>query len=193
MEIWVKNIFAENISKKNNYTYLCTRKENTYILQHVYSNVQVLDSLRFLKVVNVNGCTSVYSYFHKGWLAKSALPVTRIAKHGGALIWPFVLKLNYDNEIFYWLLNDNSNNDWHFLTICYCMFLYGWFKVWVSYIVVLSNGIFRYMSRGWLGFVCLVYKSADATQRKYRAPTIPVVLGSAFADVHFLWNSCMDL
>ena len=92
MEIWVKNIFAENISKKNNYTYLYTRKENTYILQHVYSIVQVLDSLRFLKVVNVNGCTSVYSYFHKGWLAKSALPVTPIAKHGGSFNLAFCFK-----------------------------------------------------------------------------------------------------
>ena len=33
-------------------------------------------------------------------------------------------RLYSEKELFHWLLN--SNNNWHFLTICYCMLVYGW-------------------------------------------------------------------
>ena len=36
------------------------------------------------------------------------------------------VKLCSENEVFNWSLNSNSNNNRHFLTICYCMFVYGW-------------------------------------------------------------------
>ena len=55
-------------------------------------------------------------------------PVSRIWERGpwvrtAVLGWT----LYSENEISHWLrTNNNSNNNWHFLTISYCMFVYGW-------------------------------------------------------------------
>ena len=35
------------------------------------------------------------------------------------------MKLYSENEIFHWLFNNNSNNNLHFLTIGYCMFVFS--------------------------------------------------------------------
>ena len=55
-------------------------------------------------------------------------------------------------EIFHWLLNNNSNNSWTpfnnmLLYVCLRMVSFR-VKVWVTYIVFLSNGIFCFKSRG---------------------------------------------
>ena len=38
----------------------------------------------------------------------------------------FSVKRSSENEIFHWLLNNNSNNNCHFFTICLLYFVYGW-------------------------------------------------------------------
>ena len=37
-----------------------------------------------------------------------------------------LIRLYSENKTCHWLLNNNSNNSQHFLTLCYCMFVYGW-------------------------------------------------------------------
>ena len=55
-------------------------------------------------------------------------------------------KLHSENEIFHWSLNNSSNNNWHFLTIGYCMFLYGWSVLGLRF---------------WLFIFCYIHKSLD--------------------------------
>ena len=65
-----------------------------------------------------------------------------------------------DNEIFHWLLSNNSSNNLTLLTICYLRMVSFRVKVWVTYmyIVFLFSGIFRSHIRGRLNGAAVISK-----------------------------------